>query len=246
MRRIVRTSRGDALVLAVTFLSTLALQLEFAIFVGVLASLLVYLQRTTHPHLTPVVPDRDVAAAALRRRCRRPGRRCRVECPQLALLRVDGSLFFGAVEHVRDELHDARVEAPERRDILLIGSGINFIDVAGAELLAHEAKLTREAGGTLYLCNLKPAVHEAAGARRVPRRIGRDRVFDTKDDAIRQIYARLDSAICRDLRGAHLHRVRVDAAGRIAAGRRDCGRAHRARPGAGRRRRAHRCRTQSM
>ena len=58
MRRIVRTSRGDALVLAVTFLSTLALQLEFAIFVGVLASLLVYLQRTTHPHLTPIVPDR--------------------------------------------------------------------------------------------------------------------------------------------------------------------------------------------
>ncbi len=66
MRRIVRTSRGDALVLAVTFLSTLALQLEFAIFVGVLASLLVYLQRTTHPHLTPIVPDRSVAAAALR------------------------------------------------------------------------------------------------------------------------------------------------------------------------------------
>ena len=49
---------------------------------------------------------------------------------------------------------------PERRDILLIGSGINFIDVAGAELLAHEAKLTREAGGTLYLCNLKPPVQD--------------------------------------------------------------------------------------
>ena len=28
--------------------------------------------------------------------------------------------------------------------------------------------------------------------------IGRDRVFDTKDDAIRAIYARLDAARCRD------------------------------------------------
>ena len=196
MRRIVRTSRGDALVLAVTFLSTLALQLEFAIFVGVLASLLIYLQRTTHPHLTPIVPDRtspqrrsvavaDVQAAGP------------VECPQLALLRVDGSLFFGAVEHVRDELHDARVEAPERHDILLIGRGINFIDVAGAELLAHEAKLTQEAGGTLYLCNLKPPVRDLLERGGFLDSIGRDCVFEAKDDAIRAIYARLDSARCR-------------------------------------------------
>jgi SulP family sulfate permease len=61
------------------------------------------------------------------------------DCPQLTMLRVDGSLFFGAVEHVRDELHAARERAPERRHILLIGSGINFIDVAGAELLVQEA-----------------------------------------------------------------------------------------------------------
>ena len=54
--RIVRANRGEALVLAVTFVSTLAIRLEFAIFVGVLASLLVYLHRTTHPRLTPVVP----------------------------------------------------------------------------------------------------------------------------------------------------------------------------------------------
>ena len=43
MRRIARTNRGEALVLAVTFFSTLTIQLEFAIFVGVLASLFVYL-----------------------------------------------------------------------------------------------------------------------------------------------------------------------------------------------------------
>jgi SulP family sulfate permease len=196
MRRIVRTSRGDALVLAVTFLSTLALQLEFAIFVGVLASLLIYLQRTTHPHLTPIVPDRtspqrrSIAVADVR--AAGP-----VECPQLALLRVDGSLFFGAVEHVRDELHDVRAEAPERHDILLIGRGINFIDVAGAELLAHEAKLTREAGGTLYLCNLKPPVRALLERGGFLDSIGRDCVFEAKDDAIRAIYARLDSARCR-------------------------------------------------
>ncbi len=195
MRRIARTSRAEALVLAVTFFSTLAIQLEFAIFVGVLASLLVYLSRTTRPRLTPVTPDRvsprrhfvpvwDAEAAGP------------TACPQLALLRVDGSLFFGAVEHVRDELHHSRVFTPERRHILLIGSGINFIDVAGAELLVHEAKLTREGGGALYLCNLKPAVREVLERGGFLDLIGRANVFHNKDDAIRAIYARLDAARC--------------------------------------------------
>ncbi|MET0682691.1 MAG: SulP family inorganic anion transporter [Casimicrobiaceae bacterium] len=192
MRRIARTNRGDALVLAVTFLSTLAIQLEFAIFVGVLASLLVYLHRTTHPHLTPVVPDPTSA-----QRHFAPASNASAVCPQLLMLRVDGSLFFGAVEHVRDELHEARERAPDQRHILLIGSGINFIDVAGAELLVQEARLVRESGGTLYLCNLKPAVRTVLERGGFLDLIGRDCVFATKDDAIRAIYVRLDSSRCR-------------------------------------------------
>ncbi len=57
IRRIARTSRSELFVLCVTFVATLATALEFAIFVGVLASLLVYLNRTTHPSLTRVAPD---------------------------------------------------------------------------------------------------------------------------------------------------------------------------------------------
>ena len=156
MRRIARTSRGDSFVIAVTFVSTLTFQLEFAIFVGVLASLLVYLNRTTHPRLTRVAPDPRTpqrrfvpqsAASAL--------------CPQLDILRIDGSLFFGAVEHVRDELEAERRQRPAAREVLLVGSGVNFIDVAGCEFLIQAARYLRDTGGTLYLCNLKPDVYEA-------------------------------------------------------------------------------------
>jgi len=196
MRRIARASRGEAVVLALTFLATLAIQLEFAIFVGVLASLLVYLNRTTHPELTSVAPD---PSASLRRfvpvaAAGSPGP---AECPQLALLRVDGSLFFGAAEHVRDEIEAARSARPERRHLLLIGSRINFIDVAGGQLLVHEAKLTRDAGSALYLSNLKPAVREVLERGSFLDEFGRDHVFDTKGEAIARIYAGLDSERCR-------------------------------------------------
>ena len=196
MRRIVRASRGDALVLAVTFVSTLAIQLEFAIFVGVLASLLVYLNRTTHPHLTPIVPDRtspqrrSVAVADVRAAVRSSARSSR--CCASTARSSSARSSTCATSCTRPAS-----PRPERRHLLLIGSGINFIDVAGAELLVQEAKLTREAGGMLYLCNLKPPVRDLLERGGFLDSIGRDCVFEAKDDAIRAIYARLDSARCR-------------------------------------------------
>src|SRR5581483_7199233 len=65
IRRIVRTSRGETFVLVITFIATLTVPLEFAIFVGVVASLMVYLYRTTRPRLTPVWPDSDARTAML-------------------------------------------------------------------------------------------------------------------------------------------------------------------------------------
>jgi SulP family sulfate permease len=205
MRRIVRTSRTEALVLAVTFFATLATPLEFAIMFGVVASLLVYLHRTTHPRLTPVLPD---PSSPLRRFV--PVAEGAPRCPALEVLRIDGSLYFGAVEHVRDQIEAARLARPEVRHMLLVGSGVNFIDVAGCELLVREAAASQEAGVTLYAANLKPEVREALERGGFLDGFGRERVFDTKDQAIEAIYARIDPAVC----AACTARVFVECASR--------------------------------
>ena len=193
IRATVRASRSETLVLMVTFLSTLSLQLEFAILVGVLCSLLVYLHRTAHPAIHAVAPD----PASPQRRFVPVTAKTLVECPQLALVRVDGSLFFGAVDHVHEALLRVRAAAPARAHLLLIGSGINFVDVAGAELLVREAQAQRDRGGALYLCSLKPAVTTMLERGGYLDRLGSDNVFTTKSAAVQAIYSRLDSAICR-------------------------------------------------
>ncbi|MCC6380710.1 MAG: SulP family inorganic anion transporter [Burkholderiales bacterium] len=195
MRRIVRTSRSETLVLAVTFVATLATPLEYAILFGVMASLLVYLNRTTQPNVTPVLPD---PSTPLRRfdAAPDPARRC----PQLEILRLDGSLFFGAIEHVRDEIETARAARPGAKHMLLVGSGVNFIDVAGCEFLVHEAAASREAGVTLYATGLKAPVRDALEHGGFLESFGSERVFDAKADAIRLVYARLDVPTCRECR----------------------------------------------
>jgi SulP family sulfate permease len=106
----------------------------------------------------------------------------------IEVLRIDGSLFFGAIEHVRDEIDRARAERPDVRQLLLVASGVNFIDVAGAEMLAGEARRAAEDGVSLYLCELKPAVSDVLERGGFIAVIGQDRVFDSREDALAAIH----------------------------------------------------------
>jgi len=190
MRRIWRASRADAFTLAVTFIATLTIRLEVAILVGVLVSLLIYLNLATHPRVLRVAPDPSAQRAFRRARIDTP------LCPQLEMLRIDGGLFFGSVEHIHDEIEAARAARPATRHLLLIGSGLTLIDNAGGELLANLARTLREAGIELYLARLRPEILALLERGGYLDEIGRERVFASKDQAIAVIYKRLDAAKC--------------------------------------------------
>src|SRR5574337_2112175 len=57
IRGIVKASHSESVILVATFLSTLFLDLEFAIYVGVILSLLLYLNRSSRPLVRALVPD---------------------------------------------------------------------------------------------------------------------------------------------------------------------------------------------
>jgi len=190
---IVRTSRQEAGVLAVTFLATLLVELEFAIYVGVMLSLLLYLNRTSHPGFVTLVPEHQDD----HQRFINIERKHLPECPQLKVLRVDGSLFFGAVNHFAEELHGVTRENPEQTYILIVGGGINFIDVAGCETLANEAHRLHLEGRKLCLCSLKGEVVETLHRGGYAERIGEENILGSKKAAIAALVPRLDPERCR-------------------------------------------------
>lgn len=193
IRTIVRTSTSEAAVLAVTFLATLLVELEFAIYVGVILSLLMYLNRTSHPHFITLAPDPDTDRRSFINITRKPV----FECPQLKIIRIDGSLFFGAVDHFAQELRAISKNFPEQAHILIEGSGINFIDVAGCEALANESHRLHMNGRQLYLCTLKGEVLETLRRGGYLQRIGEENIFTSKREAIDRIVPRLDPERCR-------------------------------------------------
>lgn len=181
----------DAVVLTTTFAATLFVELTFAVYVGVMLSLVLHLNRISHPNIVSLHPD-DLGDHR-RFVTSRPGE----ECPQLKIIRIDGSLFFGSINFIERALRDIDEDNPEQKHVLLIGSGINFIDVAGAELLVREARRRRQLGGDLYLCDVKAGVCDILRKGGYLELFGRDNIFASKREAIEKIFPRLDLERCQ-------------------------------------------------
>ena len=141
IRTILRSSRSESAVLGFTFAATLLMNLEIAILVGVMLSLFVYLNRTSRPQMRAVAPD---PRHSLRRFA--PVAQGLTECPQLKIMAVEGSIYFGAVDHVESHFETLREVAPEQRHLLVVARNVNFIDIAGAEgqlELGHSQRLAQ-------------------------------------------------------------------------------------------------------
>jgi len=192
IQKLFRLGPSEATVLAATFFATLFLELEFAIYLGVFLSLTLYLNRTSKPRIVELVPDPDDDKRKLTNIAHKP----LAACPQLKVVRIDGSLFFGAVNHVAEKLQKFGGESPGQRHILIVANGINFIDAAGAEALVAESKRRRALGGGLYLSGLKEQVREFLERGGFMEELGRDNVFASKYDAMSGIFERLNRNIC--------------------------------------------------
>lgn len=176
-RRILQSSREETTVVVTTLLGALLVGLEFAIGFGVIFSLIFYLRRTSNPHLVPVAPHpqqqglRSVQKHRLK------------ECPGLRILRLDGSLFFGAVDNVQRQLQ-RQTAAPQPKRVLLVCSGVNFIDLAGADMLVRAAERLAQEGGGLYICSLRDQPRESLEQAVKDRHLLQERIFEDADAAL--------------------------------------------------------------
>ena len=191
IRTVLRTSRSEAAVMLLTFAATLFMNLEMAILTGVTLSLLVYLNRTSRPQIRSVAPDPRHSERRFG-----PVAQGLAECPQLKIVAVEGSLYFGAVDHFESHLETLREVSREQKHLLIVARNINFVDVAGAESLAREARARRFGGGRLYLQGLRQPVDDVLRNGGLMAEIGEDRVFRDKRDAIARIFAQLDPQVC--------------------------------------------------
>jgi len=193
IKHIMITSRHELAIMLTTFLGALFLELELAIFAGVLLSLMLYLNRTSRPAITTLAPDPD----EVKRSLVNVESKVLDQCPQMRILRLDGSIFFGAVSHIANALQRYTEKHPEQKHLLLTCNAVNFLDLAGAEFLVEEVGRMKRSGGGLYLANMKSSVRNCMKKGHFDEAIGEEYLFEHKAEAIQHIFLHLDREKCK-------------------------------------------------
>jgi SulP family sulfate permease len=195
-RYLLNHSRGDFGVALATFAATVTISMELAILLGTVASLGSYLSRTSRPAMRSmgfdsmsharrfVVIDDNPAALS--------------ECRHLKLLRMEGSLYFGATQHAADRLNALRSVPDGPKHLLVMAKSMNYIDLAGAELWQAEMETRRSMGGDLYFHRPRPQVIRLWEQIGFLDALGRDHIFSDKQSAISTILSRVGSNPCTD------------------------------------------------
>lgn len=193
IKQIFKYSRSETAILLTTFSATLFLELEFAIYLGVLLSLVLFLAKTSTPELVTLAPD--IERGSEKKKLINVNKKPIKECPQLKIIRIDMSIYFGSINHIQNQLHHI-IEKEKIKHILVIGTGINFIDLSGAEALVSDAKRLQIIGGGIYFAELKSSVYEFISRSYFVAKIGNKYFFDKKNDSIKTIYNILDKDVC--------------------------------------------------
>ncbi|MDA3791256.1 MAG: SulP family inorganic anion transporter [Desulfobacula sp.] len=185
IKNVIRTSKDEAAVLLTSFLATLFLDLEFAIYSGVLMSLVLYLTRTAHPEILDLTHSDQESGQG--------SNYSGIRHSSFKIIRIDGSLFFGAVNHIMEFLHNIDKKETDKSHILIMGHGINFIDITGAEMLANECRRRRALRGGLYLCGIKKQIRGILDRSGYIQVIGKDNIFSSETEAMTKIFDRIEN-----------------------------------------------------
>jgi SulP family sulfate permease len=193
-RQLIRMQPGECAIAGATLAATVTIRMEVAILLGTVLSLMAYLHRTSRPAMRTMGFD----SRGLDRRfvVLEHQEDALPECPQLKLLRMEGSIYFGAAAHVAQRLHELRAAPDAPRHLLVMAKSMNFIDLAGAQVWEDELAARRAMGGDLYFHRPRPEVLDMWRRTGFLNRLGEDHIFPDKATALHTIYAKLDPGIC--------------------------------------------------
>ena len=111
IRVALRSTRSDGVVFAVTLCAALFFKLETAIYVGIGAALVLFLQKTTTPSLVEYAFNESGQLAELQNPAARAN-------PQISIIHVEGELYFGAADLFQEQIRRLAEDAHIRVFIL--------------------------------------------------------------------------------------------------------------------------------
>jgi len=179
MRRLARVQRFDFWIVIAAIIATLLVGVLAGVMIGIGLSLIWLISVATRPPM-PLL-GREPGTQAFRELDEHPGDE---QFPGIVVLRLDGGLFFATSDALEDRIREVALSTPGITGIVLDCEGIDFIDSQGSAKIREILELTDQAGVTLRLARVKPAVREVLERDGVLDRIGADHAHGNVGQAV--------------------------------------------------------------
>jgi len=179
LRRLYRVTRFDFWVAIAAIVGVLSAGVLAGVVIGVVMSLAWLIYVTTRPPM-PLL-GREPGTQVFRDLDENPADET---FPGIALVRLDGGLFFATAEALQDRVRELIDDGRGATALVLDLEGVDFVDSQGAAKLAEIHALTESRGITLRLARVKPHVRTILGADGIIDIIGRDHIHGNVDRAL--------------------------------------------------------------
>jgi sulfate permease, SulP family len=178
LRRLYRVTRFDFWVAVAAIIGVLSAGVLAGVVIGVVLSLgwLVYV--ATRPPM-PLL-GRQAGTQVFRDLEENPADET---FPGIAVLRIDGGLFFATAEALEERVRELARDGHHRALVLDL-EGVNFIDSQGTAKVTEIYELTQSDGVTLRLARVKPRVLAVLEADGIIDRIGADHIHGNVHRAV--------------------------------------------------------------
>ena len=145
-------SKTDGLAMVSTIVVTLCFGVEIGIVSGVVLSLLMFLYRTSKPHIAKVgqVPGTE--------HYRNEDRHIVISSNKVICLRIDESLYFPNARFLEDSIYKFVINNKNAKHIIIMCSAVNYIDSSALESLEFLNSRLNESGVKLHLSEVKGPV----------------------------------------------------------------------------------------
>ncbi len=201
-----KVNRSELALMGITFVATLSLGIEEGILVGVGASMLWFIYRTTKPHVA--ILGRMPESTVYRNIERYP----QVETVDgLLTVRIDSQFYYGNVTFLKDTLRqlEQQMRTPLKA-VVLDGAGINQLDSSAETALHHIVEEYQERGIGFYFAAPKGPVRDMMKRASLWKTLGEEHITYTVHEAV-------EDALAHYIDGEPVRRTGAERAKRRAA-----------------------------
>ena len=191
--KLLRTNKHDGIVALTTFFFAVITKPDYAIFIGIALSLLLFLWESMSPRIIMLTrdPRSEIFVNADTKKL--------PVCPQIIYLLPDFSIYFANAEFFRKAvLEKAELFKEHLKYILLDLEMVNKIDSTGVDEMRELVLELRKKGVEIYFANVKSPVADVFDRSGLSGIFEQDRWFVSKGDSITRLFNKIDYKHCRE------------------------------------------------